>query len=72
MNSPTTRPHKNRPENAPERTCLTADAKRLRGLQRELLRCTGEKKQKLQADLGNLLALSQAAVGERRSKLPKP
>ena len=72
MNSPTTRPHKNRPENAPERTCLTADAKRLRGLQRELLRCTGEKKQKLQADLGNLLAQSQAAVGERRSKLPKP
>ncbi|KAB2911348.1 MAG: ATP-dependent RNA helicase HrpA, partial [Dechloromonas sp.] len=46
--------------------------KRLRGLQRELLRSAGEKKQKLQADLERLLAASQAAVGERRGKLPKP
>lgn len=51
---------------------LTADAKRLRGLQRELLRSGGEKKQKLQADLGALLAQSQAAVAARRDKLPKP
>ncbi|WP_051453023.1 ATP-dependent RNA helicase HrpA [Dechloromonas agitata] len=51
---------------------LTADAKRLRGLQRELLRSSGEKKQKLQADLGALLAQSQAAVAARRDKLPKP
>jgi ATP-dependent helicase HrpA len=51
---------------------LTADAKRLRGLQRELLRSTGEKKQKLQGDLGALLAQSQAAVAARRARLPKP
>src|SRR5574343_325023 len=51
---------------------LTADAKRLRALQRELLRSSGEKKQKLQGDLGALLAQSQAAVLARRDKLPKP
>ncbi len=51
---------------------LTADARRLRGLQRELSRSTGEKRQKLQADLGQLLNQSQAAVLERRGKLPKP
>ncbi len=57
---------------APENGCLTADLKRLKGLQRELLRSTGEKKQKLQADFGELLTRSQAAVAERRGKLPKP
>ncbi|MBF1164342.1 MAG: ATP-dependent RNA helicase HrpA, partial [Dechloromonas agitata] len=41
-------------------------------MQRELLRSGGEKKQKLQADLGALLAQSQAAVAARRDKLPKP
>jgi len=56
----------------PSLAFLTADAKRLRGLQRELLRSTGEKKQKLQADLGALLEQSQAAVAARCGKLPKP
>ncbi len=51
---------------------LTADAKRLRGLQRELPRSTGDKRQKFQADLEKLLAASQAAVAARRGKLPKP
>jgi ATP-dependent helicase HrpA len=51
---------------------LTADARRLRALQRELPRSTGDKRQKLQADLEKLLATSQAAVGERRGKLPQP
>ncbi len=57
---------------APENGCLTADLKRLKGLQRELLRSTGDKKQKLQADFGELLARSQAGVAERRGRLPKP
>lgn len=67
-----------RHSNAPSRrddlslSTLTADAKRLRGLQRELLRSTGEKRQKLQADLSALVAASQAKVTERRAKLPKP
>ncbi len=46
--------------------------KRLRGLQRELLRASGEKQQKLQADLAALIERSRAAVQERRAKLPKP
>ena len=54
------------------RTTLTADARRLRVLQRELPRSTGEKRQKLQADLEKLLAQSQAAVAARRGKLPTP
>jgi ATP-dependent helicase HrpA len=57
---------------APENGCLTADLKRLKGMQRELLRSTGDKKQKLQADFGELLARSQAGVAERRGRLPKP
>ena len=51
---------------------LTADARRLRALQRELSRSTGDKRQKLQADLEKLLAASQAAVALRHGKLPKP
>ncbi len=51
---------------------LTADARRLRALQRDLSRSTGEKKQKLQAELAALTAASQAAVAARRGKLPKP
>ena len=54
------------------RTTLTADARRLLGLQRELLRSTAEKREKLQADLGSMLAQSQAAVAARRARLPKP
>ena len=55
-----------------ETLCLSSDLKRLRGLQRELLRSTGEKREKLNADFAGLLARSQAAVVERRAKLPKP
>jgi ATP-dependent helicase HrpA len=51
---------------------LTADARRLRAMQRELPRSTGDKRQKLQADLEKLLAASQAAVSLRHGKLPKP
>jgi ATP-dependent helicase HrpA len=66
---------------APEMLCLTGDTRRIRSLQRELLRpqkpglatgAGGEKKQKLQADLAALLERSQAAVAVRRSRLPKP
>jgi len=56
----------------PLQNTLTADAKRLRGLQREILRSTAEKRQKMQADFGALLAASQAGVAARRGKLPKP
>ena len=56
----------------PELSCLTADARRLRALPRELSRSTGEKRQKLQADLEKLLLASQAGVAARREKLPKP
>ena len=52
--------------------CLTADSRRLRGIERELSRSTGEKRQKLQSELGELLARSRTAVAERRGKLPKP
>ena len=56
----------------PENQGLTADLKRLRGMQRELQRATGEKRQKLQTDLAALLAASQAAVAARQARLPKP
>ena len=54
------------------RAFLTADAKRLLAIQREFSRSTGEKKQKLQADLAALRAISLAGVAARRAKLPKP
>jgi len=57
---------------APEHLCLSNDLKRLRGMQRDLLRSTGEKREKLNAEFAALLARSQAAVIERRAKLPKP
>ncbi|UCV22212.1 ATP-dependent RNA helicase HrpA [Ferribacterium limneticum] len=55
-----------------ENLCLSSDLKRLRGMQRELLRSTGNKREKLQADLAALLERSRAAVAERRARLPKP
>ena len=55
-----------------ENLCLSSDQKRLRGMQRELLRSTGSKREKLQADLAALLERSRAAVAERRARLPKP
>ncbi|WP_211371170.1 ATP-dependent RNA helicase HrpA [Dechloromonas hortensis] len=75
--------HKNTPSRRDDslRATLTADARRLLALQREMLRpqkqglalgATAEKRQKLQAELGALLAQSQAAVVARRGKLPKP
>ena len=51
---------------------LTADARRLHALRREASRSTGDKKQKLQAELAALLERSQAAVAARRAKLPRP
>ena len=62
----------NRRRDAPEAFCLTADLKRLSGLQRELQRASGEKRTKLQADLAGLLEKSRAAVVARRGKLPRP
>lgn len=52
--------------------CRTVDMRRLRGMQRELQRASGERREKLQADFAALLAASQAAVEERRSRLPRP
>ena len=54
------------------RDTLTADARRLLALQRELQRAAGDKREKAQAELGALLAQSQAAVAVRRAKLPRP
>jgi len=56
----------------PENFCLTSDVKRLRALQRDLLRSTGEKREKLQADLAALVERSRAAVLARQARLPKP
>ena len=56
----------------PDNLCLTADTKRLRGMERELLRSTGEKREKLKAELAALQARSQLAVAERQARLPKP
>ena len=52
--------------------CLTADYGRLRGMQRNLLRSTGEKREKLQADFSALLEKSRAALEKRQSSLPRP
>src|SRR5574343_1378574 len=57
---------------APLDTTLTADARRLLALQREMLRSAGKKRENLQTDFAALLARSKAAVAERRSRLPKP
>jgi ATP-dependent helicase HrpA len=52
--------------------CLTADARRLRALSREVQRVAGEKRAALQAQLADLLERSQAAVVARWARLPKP
>ncbi|PKO34219.1 MAG: ATP-dependent RNA helicase HrpA [Betaproteobacteria bacterium HGW-Betaproteobacteria-7] len=54
------------------RDTLTADARRLLALQRELQRAAGDKREQAQSELGALLAASQAAVAVRRAKLPRP
>jgi ATP-dependent helicase HrpA len=61
-----------RPAELAENLCLSSDLKRLRGMQRELLRSTGKNSEKLNADFAALLTRSQAAVVERRAKLPRP
>ena len=61
-----------RPAELAENLCLSSDLKRLRGMQRELPRSTGKNSEKLQADFAALLTRSQAAVVERRARLPKP
>ena len=60
------------PINDPLGATLTADARRLLAVQREMLRSAGKKRENLQTDFGALLAASQAAVAVRRAKLPKP
>ncbi|MER2538780.1 MAG: ATP-dependent RNA helicase HrpA [Azonexus sp.] len=52
--------------------CLSADYGRLRGMQRNLLRSTGEKREKLQAEFAELLARSRAGLERRQAALPKP
>ncbi len=66
-------PQKNdrRPE-APENLCLSSDLKRLRGMQRDLLRAGGQNRAKLQADLAALVERSRASVAARRAGLPRP
>ncbi|NJD23941.1 MAG: ATP-dependent RNA helicase HrpA [Betaproteobacteria bacterium] len=59
-----------RPEPGPD--ILTADARRLRALARELRQATGDRQERLQTELAALLAASRVAVTERRGKLPKP
>jgi ATP-dependent helicase HrpA len=55
-----------------EMSCLTADYGRLRGMQRNLLRSTGEKREKLQAEFAALLEKSRAGLAQRQASLPKP
>jgi ATP-dependent helicase HrpA len=52
--------------------CLTADYGRLRGMQRNLLRSTGDKREKLQAEFSALLARSRAQLEKRQAALPRP
>ncbi len=65
-NKPSPRPADSRAET------LTADARRLRSLSRELQQAAGPKREKAQGDLAALLVASQAAVATRRARLPKP
>ncbi|MBS1159139.1 MAG: hrpA [Proteobacteria bacterium] len=61
-----------RPEGGERLLCLSADYGRLKGMQRNLLRSTGEKREKLQADFAALLAKSRTALEQRQRSLPKP
>ena len=56
----------------PRADSLTADARRLRALSRELQQAAGPKREKAQADLAALLDASRTAVAARRARLPKP
>ncbi|MDP3537153.1 MAG: ATP-dependent RNA helicase HrpA [Azonexus sp.] len=61
-----------RPESNERLLCLTADFGRLRGMQRNMLRSTGEKREKLQADFALLLEKSRAGLALRQASLPRP
>ena len=64
---------KRTPQDGMERLlCLSADYGRLRGMQRNLLRSTGEKREKLQAEFATLLEKSRAGLAQRQASLPKP
>jgi ATP-dependent helicase HrpA len=64
---------KRTPQDGMERLlCLSADYGRLRGMQRNLLRSTGEKREKMQADFAGLLEKSRAGLAQRQALLPKP
>jgi ATP-dependent helicase HrpA len=64
---------KRTPQDGMERLlCLSADYGRLRGMQRNLLRSTGEKREKLQAEFAGLLEKSRAGLAQRQASLPKP
>ncbi len=63
---------RSRSENNERLLCLSADYGRLRGMQRNLLRSTGEKRAKLQADFAALLEKSRAGLEKRQASLPKP
>ncbi len=63
---------RSRSDNNERLLCLSADYGRLRGMQRNLLRSTGEKRAKLQADFAALLEKSRAGLEKRRASLPKP
>ena len=51
---------------------LCADAGRIRGLKNRLRRAPAPAREALRAELETLLAASQAAVAERRARLPRP
>ena len=53
-------------------TTLTADARRLHRLRRDMGRAVGAARRAAEAALADCLAQSQAAVAARREKLPKP
>ena len=71
MIQPPRHKHAARPSE-PRADSLTADARRLRALSRELQQATGPKREKVQADLAALLNTSRASVATRRARLPKP
>ena len=69
-----TRPPQRSPSRPPDdflADCLAADVRRLRALTREMGQA-GPRREKAQADFGQLLEKSQAAVAARRASLPRP
>ena len=64
--------HSAGPKHAGSAPFLTADARQIRNLQRDLARAVGEKKATLQANLAALLARSSEQAAKRLGALPKP